>query len=68
MRELQDVPFQEADDLRGILRAEGVGVSPDDHAGHDVEKIAEDVNPIGGFPRDKWFCWTCGVGWAQVKR
>jgi len=38
-----------------------------DHADHtdDVEKLTEEpVDPVAGFPRDKFYCWECGVGWS----
>jgi len=36
----------------------------DAHAGHEVQKLAEDVDPLAGFARDKYYCWDCGVGWS----
>ena len=36
-----------------------------DHEDHDVEKVAEDVDPVAGEPHDKYYCWTCGVGWDE---
>jgi len=34
------------------------------HEGHEVEMLAEDVVPVAGFARDKFYCWDCGVGWS----
>ena len=35
------------------------------HEGHEVEMLAEDVVPVAGFARDKFYCWDCGVGWSE---